>query len=279
MEIAKELLNRNLNIYYNCCFRAENWSDADTPLLSLLVESGLEKVNIGFESGNDRGLRILNKRATMADNWRVLSVMKKHPLIYVTFGFIMLHPYSTIEDIKDNANFLYHTGIGQVIRHYFWMLEVYPGTQLEKKLHDDNLLRKEYDIEDGMYQYNFVDAEMEVLSRIFKQMLTIKSVWDFEIFDIVLHTFVSRLMRRYGNTNIRSKIVEFHSYINRERKVIADFNYNFFMEILFLKDRCDICKMKKNLDDFLTMKMKQITNKQYLFGVELTRSGYDLNLR
>lgn len=46
--IAREIINRNLDIFYNCCFRAENWSEKDNDLLRLLVDSGLEKVNIGF---------------------------------------------------------------------------------------------------------------------------------------------------------------------------------------------------------------------------------------
>lgn len=31
-QIAQELLVRKVNIFYNCCFRAENWSDADRDL-------------------------------------------------------------------------------------------------------------------------------------------------------------------------------------------------------------------------------------------------------
>lgn len=113
--IAREIINRKLDIFYNCCFRAENWSEKDNDLLKLLVDSGLEKVNIGFESGNERGLKILNKRATIEDNWRTIETLRNFPFIYITFGFIMLHPYSTLQDIHDNAKFLHDTGIGQVI--------------------------------------------------------------------------------------------------------------------------------------------------------------------
>ena len=277
--IAEELIRRNLNIYYNCCFRAENWSDADASLLNLLVDSGLEKVNIGFESGNDRCLKILNKRATMEDNWRAINTIKKHPMMYITFGFIMLQPYSTLQDIKDNAKFLHDTGIGQVIRHYFWMLEVYPGTLLEKKLKEDKLLDKQYDIDDGMYMYHFADPKMNSFVPIFKEMLSLNSVWDFEIFDILLHTFVTRLIRKYNKTEIFDKIMSFNDYINAERKKIADFNYEFFMEVFENRERCDIESMKKKLDDFLLSEMEQIKTKQYQFGVELKRKGYEMNLR
>ncbi|HEX2925539.1 MAG TPA: cobalamin-dependent protein, partial [Ruminiclostridium sp.] len=134
--IAQEILDRNLEIFYNCCFRAENWDDTkeNRDLLDILIRSGLEKVNIGFESGNQRGLTILNKRASINDNHRTLKLFADFPDIYITFGFIMLHPYSTAEDLQDNADFLFGTGIGQVIRHYFWQLEVYPGTLMETML-------------------------------------------------------------------------------------------------------------------------------------------------
>lgn len=85
----------------------------------------------------------------MSDNWKAIEIIKDFPDIYITFGFIMLHPYSTMEDLADNARFLYKTGIGQVIRHYFWQLEVYPGTLMEEKLIKDALLTKEYDITEG----------------------------------------------------------------------------------------------------------------------------------
>lgn len=53
-KIAETIIERKLNIYYNCCFRAENWRNKDRDLLKLLVKSGLEKVNIGFEAGNNK---------------------------------------------------------------------------------------------------------------------------------------------------------------------------------------------------------------------------------
>ena len=150
--IAQEILDRNLEIFYNCCFRAENWDDTkeNRDLLDILIRSGLEKVNIGFESGNQRGLTILNKRASIEDNHRTLKLFADFPDIYITFGFIMLHPYSTKEDLQDNADFLFGTGIGQVIRHYFWQLEVYPGTLMETMLIRDKLLTADYSLSDGM---------------------------------------------------------------------------------------------------------------------------------
>ena len=278
-EIAKEIINRKLDIFYNCCFRAENWSEKDHDLLKLLVDSGLEKVNIGFESGNARGLKILNKRATVEDNWRTIETLRQFPFIYITFGFIMLHPYSTLQDIRDNAKFLHDTGMGQVIRHYFWMLEVYPGTLLEEQLKRDNLLDKQYDIDDGMYKYHFQNPEVCAFVPIFQEMLSLTSVWDFEIFDILIHTFITRLQRKYGGSPIIDDINLFNDFVLSRRKKIADFNYAFFMDLITNLDNCNVAFMKTELDNFLLGEMDDIQSEQYKLGLKLRRHGYQMNIR
>lgn len=277
--IAREIINRKLDIFYNCCFRAENWSEKDNDLLQILMDSGLEKVNIGFESGNERGLKILNKRATIEDNWRTIETLRHFPYIYITFGFIMLHPYSTLQDIHDNAKFLHNTGIGQVIRHYFWMLEVYPGTLLEEQLKCDNLLDKQYDIDDGMYMYHFQNPEVCAFVPIFQEMLSLTSVWDFEIFDILIHTFITRLKRKYSDSQIIDEINCFDDFVRATRKIIADFNYKFFMHLISNLNHCDVECMKTKLDNFLISEMDAIKSEQYKLGLKLRRQGYQMNIR
>ena len=277
--IAEGIIERKLNIYYNCCFRAENWHEEDHELLRLLVESGLEKVNIGFEAGNDRGLEILNKRARIEDNNRVIRILKQFPEIYLTFGFIMLHPYSTMDDLKDNADFLFRSGGGQVIRHYFWRLEVYPGTLMEKKLKEDDLLSKEYNIDDGMYCYNYQEEGMVKYQEVFSALLTLKSVWDFEIFDILVHTFITRLLRKYQNDPIQEKLRDFGCYVKSIRKEMAEFNYNFFINLLKDIDTINI-EIKKNvLDTYIKDKMNEVKSQQYRLGMYLQRNGYEMIIK
>ncbi|MHC1683120.1 MAG: radical SAM protein [Clostridiaceae bacterium] len=276
-EIAEEILKRDLEVYYNCCFRAENWSDDDRELLDILIKSGLEKVNIGFESGNDRGLKILNKRATMEDNRRVIKLLADFPDIYITFGFIMFHPYSTMNDLKDNGQFLYDTGIGQVIRHYFWQLEVYPSTLMEDMLIRDNMIKEQYDICHGMYKYNFLDKEVEKFAGLCQEFLKLESVWDYEIFDILIHTFITRLKRKYKNEEkIYSKILEFEDFVNGIRREMASFNIEFFTNILENNLNFDIEEQKNRLDKFILSKMEKVKDGQLKLGMSLQREGYKL---
>lgn len=275
--IAQEILDRNLEIFYNCCFRAENWDDTkdNRKLLDLLIKSGLEKVNIGFESGNQRGLTILNKRATIQDNHATIKLFEDFPDIYITFGFIMLHPYSNMEDLQDNADFLYGTGMGQVIRHYFWQLEVYPGTLMEKMLIRDQLLTSDYSISDGMYKYKFIHAEIENISKLSRQYLSIQSVWDFEIFDILVHTFITRLRRRYRETNEFESIMEFSDYVKKIRSEMAEYNYKFYCR--FIKNEIDNhTEEMAKLDTYIKEKMNQIKTRQYQLGMRMVRQKLTL---
>lgn len=275
-EIANLIIERKLNIYYNCCLRAENWSEEDNSLIELLIESGLEKVNIGFEAGNDRGLEILQKNATMADNLRVLEVLGKYPEVYITFGFIMLHPYSAKQDLWDNAKFLYETSIGHVIRHYFWQLEVYPGTSMEKRLIKDRLLKKDYEIADGMYKYKFLHHEMEFFSEAFHKFVGVQSIWDFEIFDIVIHTFINRLRRKYKNNDFYQSIEQFEKFVLNERAAMAKFNYDFFLKLYNSEAAYPIEAEIQRLDSYIREKMALIKSEQFKLGRQILRLGEKL---
>src|SRR5206468_3732516 len=105
--IANGILERKLDIYYNVCMRAENWKDTpeDHALMDLLVRSGLEKVNVGIESGVPEELEMWDKRATVEDNVTIIRMLREHG-IYLAMGFIPFHPYATVETITRNAAFL-----------------------------------------------------------------------------------------------------------------------------------------------------------------------------
>lgn len=276
-EIANELIQRDLNVFYNCCFRAENWKDNDRELLRLLIDSGLEKVNIGFESGNDRCLKILNKRATMIDNYDVIKLLADFPDIYITFGFIMFHPYSQMSDLEDNAKFLYSTGIGQVIRHYFWKLEVYPSTRMEQMLIHDGRVKDEYDICDGMYEYEFQDNRVKIIADICQQMLKEDSVWDFEIFDIVLHTYITRMKRKYQlNQEVKTILDYFCGIVKKMRSDMASYNYNFYQDLLKNYATYDCEKMRAVLRGRITGAMEEIRAIQLKINHQLVQKGYEL---
>src|SRR5262245_40715305 len=144
--------------------RAENWKDtpADNELMDLLVRSGLEKVNVGIESGVPSELLLWEKRATVEDNVTIIRMLREHG-IYLAMGFIPFHPYTTVETLVQNAEFL-RAHAGHNLRRLTERLEVYPGTGIVAKLRVDGLLGEKYDDTLDPYDYRYADERVQRLA-------------------------------------------------------------------------------------------------------------------
>ena len=290
--IAKGILERKLDIYYNCCMRAENWSDDDRELLELLVQSGLEKVNVGIESGTPSELKLWDKLATVEDNIRIIRLLKEHG-IYLAMGFIQFHPYSTVETLKSNAAFL-RLHAGHNLRRLTERLEIYPGTVIVGKMERDGLLDTDYLKTLNPYGYKFQDERVQRLAVHFAALYNDEdyhkqgviteqsSVFRFETFNVVLETFISRTRRRFRHLDfVNEELDSFQSEVWSIRQGIADFNHNFFMENLeaVLSDRYDPAarvRQVAEIEKLFSAKIEQIRKRQLQLGKKLFRAGVDL---
>ena len=240
--LAELILERGLKIYYNICSQAKNWSGEDRELLDLLFRSGLEKVLIGIESGSDRVLRLFKKSSTVEDNHRALRLFRERD-VYVAFGFIMFQPYADWQDLEDNAQFLL-TQMGHNLRRFVTRLELYPGAEVLHQLEADGLLAEDYwqTLRPFAYRYRIprIEELAGALNRLFgpsyQHQGTIErepSVFQFETFDITLHTFVSRLKRRYVDDDATTALIDEHvALINAEKEQLGRYNAHLFHRFL-----------------------------------------------
>jgi len=290
--IAKGILERGLDIYYNCCMRAENWSDDDRDLLALLVESGLEKVNVGVESGTPSELKLWDKLATVEDNIRIIRLLKEHG-IYLAMGFIQFHPYSTVDTLKSNAAFL-RLYAGHNLRRLTERLEIYPGTVIVGKMERDGLLDTDYLTTLNPYGYKFQDERVQRLAVHFAALYNNEdyhrqgviteqsSVFKFETFNVVLETFISRTRRKFRHLDfVTEELDQFQAEVWSIRREIADFNYGFFMDNLeaILSERDDPADRVRQVDEIeklFSSRMEQIRKRQLQLGKKLLRAGVDL---
>lgn len=290
--IATGILDRKLDIYYNCCMRAENWSNDDHDLLDLLVRSGLEKVNVGIESGTPSELKLWDKLASVEDNIRIIHLLKEHG-IYLAMGFIQFHPYSTVETLRSNAAFL-RLYAGHNLRRLTERLEIYPGTVIVKKLQGDGLLDEDYLTTLNPYGYRFRDERVQRLALHFaalynnddyhKQGVITEqsSVFRFETFNVVLETFISRTRRRFRHLDfVNDELDRFQTQVWNIRREIADFNYDFFMENLeaILADSYDPTDRVRQLNQIevlFSSTMEQMRKREMQLGKSLLRRGVDL---
>lgn len=241
-EIASLILSRNLRIYYNCCMQAVNWDESDKPLLSKMYQAGLEKALVGVESGTEESLKLWGKRSCVSDNMRLIRLLSEQG-VYAAFGFIMFHPYSTEPEIMANARFL-RSNLGHNLRRFCTRLELYPGTPIVSKLEKDGLLKGNYHSTLDIYGYKFSDELADNMADMCANLFGSEyaahglidkepAVFAFETFDIVMHTFFSRLWRHCGGApTLASALLEFKEKNEALKRDIAAFNFALFEELL-----------------------------------------------
>ncbi|GII66826.1 hypothetical protein Skr01_69110 [Sphaerisporangium krabiense] len=287
--IAGGILERGLDIYYNVCMRAENWSDDDNELLDLLVRSGLEKVNVGIESGVPSELELWEKRATVEDNATIIRLLREHG-VYLAMGYIPFHPYATAETLVQNAEFL-RRNAGHNLRRMTERLEIYPGTAILRKIEAEGLLADGYWDTLDPYGYHFADPRVERLAKHYASLYNNddyhrhgviteqSSVFEFETFNVVVQTFISRLYRRFHPVpGAKEVIQEFKDWVHGVRQECGQFNFEFFMRNLdaVLNDRLDADKQRRDVEDvghYFRQRINQIKSQQLRVGKALHRLG------
>lgn len=230
-KIAEGILEKGIDINYLVHFRAESFKEEDRELLELLFKSGLEVVGIGIESGNESDIILYNKVANIEDNKRSIELMRSVG-IYVMTNFIMFNPFSTIEGIKKNADFLLNSGVSHKLDYYASRLAIYSGTQMMFKMKEENLLPEGYSYNSGIFNYRFQDEKIGRLCRILNDTIHKYNI-ETDSFDLSMGIFTSRLKRRYQN-ELSDEILLFENKINDIRSEMGKNNYIFFNKVLEL---------------------------------------------
>ena len=140
--------------------------EVELDLFSQLKKTGMNLVYLGIESGNEKGLKELNKQLTVEDNLKAVKILNNLKILY-DFGFMLFDPTSTFETIRTNVLFLKKIcgdGSSPVV---FCKMVPYAETEIEKKLIREGRLKGSIINPD----YNFLDPRVdrycEFLHRIF----------------------------------------------------------------------------------------------------------------
>ncbi|SHJ79168.1 B12-binding domain-containing radical SAM protein [Desulfofundulus thermosubterraneus] len=102
LELARLLKQRDFPLVFGLECRS---SDVDEEVFAGLVEAGLRDVFLGVESGAQSALDRFQKGTTVAQNERAITVLRRLG-INIALGFINFDPGTTLEEIRENLNFL-----------------------------------------------------------------------------------------------------------------------------------------------------------------------------
>lgn len=290
-EIAERILEKQLKIYFNCCFQAKNWHTSDIPLINLLWRAGLEKALVGIESGSEKSLRIWQKKSTVNDNRTVIDLLKSQN-IYVAFGFISFHPWSDFDEVRQNIDFL-KQNMGYNLRRYTVRLELYPGAEVIEKLRTEGLLDESFSKSLNPFGYRYKDNRMRNLASNLNQLYGEQyeeqgriarepSVFKYETYDIVLHTYRSRLLRLLDGHQPGCDILhKCESDIQALKIHMTQYNHSLVSHFIDLAETDTLAPAKglefqNEVETYYARKMEELKSCQLRASMHLHRAGYNV---
>lgn len=154
-ELARELEARRLGVGFSFECRV---TDVEPDLFRRLKDVGLTRVFLGVEAMTQRQLDFHNKKVTVEDNRRALSILEALGLD-VTIGMIMFDPDTTVDELNTNLAFLKESfgswgAVKTKVAQPWNRLTVYAGTPLESSLREQGRLKGSY----TQYDYDFSNA-------------------------------------------------------------------------------------------------------------------------
>lgn len=286
--IAQEILDRELQVHFGCCMQARNWTDDDHDVIDLLWRAGLDYVFVGIEAGSETDLRTWKKRSNMEDNERIVRLLRENN-IFVQFGYITFHPYSTFDTVRENFAFLLRNDVGHDLQKFLARLEVYAGAEIVETLREDGLLLPSFDEQCDEFGYVYRDPRIahlaDALSALYgaeyqQHYTNARGPWKFEAIDDAVHLFFSRMYRSYGRDDAARELLDVGRAESQEiRRRMAQFNHDLVTGYV---DRAeagelhddDVRRDMPMVVDFVLKCTNELRSVQVRTGLRLGRAGF-----
>jgi len=232
-DIADEIKNRNIDVSYEIFCRADSFNNRED-LVRKLSESGLISALIGLESGYQKSLNKFSKGTTVNSNLNTIELFKKYRIITSSSGFLMFNPYSTFEEIEENAKFLLKIGMSTL---YNMSLKVlgYPGLRYVQQLEDDELLTEDFSHK-NVEGYKFKDSRLKDLVKAvaFDESLGRREDSSHRYLDISLTDLDRKLCLTEYMDN--ESLKKGRSLVEDSRFTSQLVTYNFFIKLVSLAE-------------------------------------------
>ena len=262
-ELCRLLIDYPVKFSFRCFMRTESFKETeeDIRLLEKLKKAGFVNILWGIEAGNETDLRLYQKRATVADNERIQRLLAQtgHDFLY---GFIMMNPYSTVETLTSNVEYLYKIKCTH-LEYYISAVRLWYGTALYQKLKCDELLIDEKDYK-NYYNYHYVGKEVEAISNFMFQEFNFHNVLmeaDYEEYHF--EQFFRYLKHLFGK-----EVAFYEKELKHIQKKLLEEMYGFFapvyreLDLEFAKEHVE--DLKKNLEE-LYLEIKHLKLKVIKF--------------
>jgi len=136
MDICDLIHRRKLNIYFDLT-SGVMVRTLDKEVIDALCETGMLRVPLAIESGNDYiRNNIVHKNLSKDKIYEIINLLKQHKGIILEAFFIVGYPEETEETIKDTIEMIENVDVSYIMAS---RINPFPGTVLYKQCIRDNL--------------------------------------------------------------------------------------------------------------------------------------------
>jgi anaerobic magnesium-protoporphyrin IX monomethyl ester cyclase len=244
---ADRLRHHGVDIKYEAFIRANSICE-DESLVRRLAESGLVRAFVGIESGDDAELALFKKCISTEQIKAAFHFLKRHGVSTPSSGFIMFHPYSSIDSLRRNAEFL--RSLGQAsIWNLSVVLDVYAGNATVEMLRRDGLIEGSTAF-GGCFDYRFTHPRVGRIAEFmnindFPEIQRLDSVTRFVQYDAV--TLYAELRR--SGFEMESAVVQ---KVDAVMEAVNEKAYRFFLQAITAFENEDGAGANRLKEEFLS---------------------------
>ncbi|CAK7016070.1 radical SAM protein [Tissierella sp.] len=275
--IADEILNRKIKVYYYADFRADIGNKASKELIRSLHKSGLCSVLLGIEAGNEQDLKLYAKNTHLQAIEKSIELFNSNE-IHIIPGFINFNPYSTMDTLKENINFLYKHGYASFPLQVLTKYRLFKGTALYSKIERDGLLSNGQYFDE--FKYRFVDKKVELLDNFLFNIMQADKNQEFSYFNKlsghykILLKYYIKFFEDQGKYEAREVVTLYEAKLNEVLNKINERIYEWFYQLLDLCIKDCWC----NEDAFLITKRMFTNDFIHNINEEIKSINIDLTL-
>lgn len=258
-ELVDRIIYEKLDISYTINCRVRSVIEFSNELITKLIESGMKSMFLGVESANVDDLLLYNKNITLEQIEYAITRLSKFN-INVEIGFINFNPYSTIDNLRQNMEFLHRYNYTTYMINYKG-LRLYRGCALYNKIKRDGLLKKD-NKNVFVEEYNFVDERIGKLYSAIKTFLeneTAKQMFvQLQYYSIYFKEEVVGEINDNNKDMLREILVKNEEVL----KEFSNVNYRIFMELLDMTELgCDMIYFSSKLNQLINDDVKRMLKK------------------
>ena len=271
-----------LKFYFDLNIRSEQFGGDLLDILEKLCSVGLFCLLVGFESGNDQDLKLYGKPSTVKDHYAALNALEKinffpnNDSLYIDYGFINFNPYTTIDKLYQNVEFLLNAKLDVTPSKLASRLLISGGAPICKKIINDGLLRGEMTtVLTDPIGYNFEQKEIQKIYDALKYCIGL-------IPNAVNPEFMPHFIL-YKNTIGDHQVINDFKYYRQFMHEYTGFSIDLFIKILNHYEsyndinKKDLIPIIEKFCDKNKLLMNQVKAYQLKIYVKMKKAGILIN--